>query len=62
MQAVCQMIANGDVDFEAGLLNLEETSNENAVSILSMFCLDLTGKPYLLPALYWLTAPVTFAA
>ena len=45
LQAVCQMVMNGDTAFETTLLQLKEAegSNEMASTILSMWCLDLTG-------------------
>lgn len=49
MQAVCQMIMHGDLEFEKALLHLNSTdhdpaADDKAVAVLSMFCLDCTGK------------------
>ncbi len=48
LQAVCQMVMNGDTKFEEALLKLDSaeqdpTDKDGAIMALEMFCLDCTG-------------------
>ena len=53
MQAVCQLVMNGDSDFEGALLKLDgsdqhDADKSKASMTLDMFCLDCTGRLALL--------------
>ena len=49
MQAVCQMIMFGDLEFEKTLLHLnsddrDPAADDRPLAALNMFCLDCTGE------------------